>query len=106
MAACARDPIRRIAAPAPEGALECSRRVLVEFGYGVTGGDPDRGFLYFERPPGTLLADLLTVEETGGELRVFASTRTHRNRHAPPMVQSLEHVQAVFSTCAAESPPI
>ena len=42
-AACRSDPIREIAAPAPAGALECSRRVLAGLGYAVDGGDADGG---------------------------------------------------------------
>jgi hypothetical protein len=106
LAGCAGDPIRRIAAPAPQGALACAQRVLVDLGYAVSGGYLEGGHLYFERPPDTLEADLFTVEQSEGELRVFASTRTDRNRHGPPTPESLEHARAVFSTCATSTPRI
>lgn len=99
-AACRPSPIREIAAPAPSGALECSRRVLVELGYAVDGGYADGGFLYLQRPPDSLVAALVTVEERGGELRMSLSTRTHRNRHAPPSEEAMRHARSVISACA------
>lgn len=102
VAGCSRDPMRRIAAPAPAGAIECARRALTERGYAVTGGEADRGFLYLVRPPDSLVAEVMIVEEGGGELRLFAVTRNHRNRYAPPSPQSLADAQAVVIRCAAD----
>jgi hypothetical protein len=99
-AACRGNPIREIAAPAPAGALECSRRVLAELGYAVDGGNAAGGFLYLQRPPDSLVATLVTAEERRGELRLSVSTRTDRNRHAPPTEEALRHARSVISTCA------
>ena len=102
-AACRSDPIREIAAPAPAGALECSRRVLAGLGYAVDGGDAGGGYLYLQRPPDSLVAALVTVREGAGELRLSVSTRTDRNRHAPPTDEALRHARSVISACASGS---
>ena len=100
VAGCAGDPMRRVAAPAPAGALECARRALAELGYVVQEGSVDRGSLYLQRPTDGLVADVIVAEEGAGELRLFAAARTSRNRYAPPSQESLGHVQAVISRCA------
>lgn len=99
LAGCSGDPIRRVAAPAPAGALECASRALAALGYALDWGDPDRGFLHLQRPPESLVADLVTVEEGGGELRLLVSTRTHRNRHGPPTEQAMLEARSVLSRC-------
>lgn len=116
LAACAGNPARSYAAPAPAGALDCSLRTMAGVGYTPVAGGVRDGYIKFDKRDGAgfgrsmataipgvgapRVGDFVTVTEAGTQLRINVVGYKADGSATKPGDEAMGHAQAIISGCA------
>lgn len=107
VAACAGNPVRSMAAPAPAGSLDCTMRIMSGLGYTPVRGGVNDGFVVYERTYNTgmlgrdLMRATVTATQAGDQLRVTAVAYDEKGRPKGSNSETLGHAEAMMSSCAS-----
>jgi hypothetical protein len=104
--ACAGNPVRSIAAPAPADALSCSMRIMSGLGYTPIRGGVNDGYIVYER---TYTEGLMgrhtrrghvTATLAGDQLRVSTVGVDEKDKQMKASSETVGHAEAMISSCA------
>jgi hypothetical protein len=104
--ACAGNPVRSIAAPAPASALRCSMQIMSALGYTPVRGGVNEGYIVYER---TYTEGLMgrhtrranvTATQAGDQFRVATVAIDEANKQMKANSETVGHAEAMISSCA------